>query len=179
MMLFRLVKRHYLTNHVDTLTLWNQKKLPNELKKLTFDDIFLGVEGDDGQVAGQPGKAGWNIFLDSDSNFLSFTCIWGVCTRTGRCPRHQSSKVLVGKLTTHHSNTPVFISEYVEGRIKGFRDVFFLPACTLPPWSGWTWLERLEPPHKLLDALARVVSTGQGKFSYNGLQSRQGECKIR
>ena len=42
------------------------------MKKLTFDDIFLGVEGDDGQVAGEPGKAGWNIFLDSDSNFSLF-----------------------------------------------------------------------------------------------------------
>ena len=177
MMLFRLVKRHYLTNHVDTLTLWNQKKLPNELKKLTFDDIFLGVEGDDGQVAGQPGKAGWNIFLDSDSNFLSFTCIWGVCTKTGRCPRHQSSKVLVGKLTTHHSNTPVFHQWLCWGEDKGFQRCFLyqLVLCLLgldePGLSAWSL------PISCWTHLP--VSSRLGKFSYNGLQSRQGECKIR
>ena len=69
-----------------------------------------------------------------------------------------------------------FISDYVEGRIKGFRDVFFLPACTLPPWSGWTWLERLEPPHKLLDALARVVSTGK---VFHTMDCNQGRGNVR
>lgn len=35
------------------------------------------------------------------------TCRWGVCRRRGRCPRHQSSKVLADRLTRRHSNTPV------------------------------------------------------------------------
>ena len=39
------------------------------------------------------------------------TCRWGVCRRRGRCPRHQSSKVLADRLTRRHSNTPVYHSD--------------------------------------------------------------------
>ena len=32
----------------------------------TFDDVFLRVEGDNGQVAGKAGKAGWKFNLSLD-----------------------------------------------------------------------------------------------------------------
>ena len=151
MMLFRLVKRHYLTNHVDTLTLWNQKKLPNELKKLTFDDIFLGVEGDDGQVARQPGKAGWNIFLESDSNLTFDLFSLSPVYEVGARERVDVPDTKVQRFwSVNWPRTIVThlfcISDYVEGRIKGFRDVFFtsLYFASLV-WMNLAWAPGASP----------------------------------
>ena len=69
------------------------------------------------KLLARPAKLGGNsTYLSSLEHFPPNkpTCRWGVCRRRGQCRRHQSSKVLVDRLTRHHNNTPVINDEHLK-----------------------------------------------------------------